>query len=594
MSAKIKKIVEKYDHDRTRLVDMLRDVQTSERMISDESIKILASELKLSQVDVRETATFYHFFSSKHTGEVTIYLNNSVTSELAGLKDVAATFEKEAGIKFGETTSDHKIGLRYTACMGMCDQEPAALINGTPFTKLTPDKAKKIIKGLRSQMSVSELVDELGTLGDGANGTKRVMSMVNSNIQKKGEVFFKEYVKGSALEKALSMTQENLIKEIKISNLLGRGGAGFPTGMKWQFALDAKGEQKYVICNADEGEPGTFKDRILLTEFPALLFEGMAIAGYAVGATKGMLYLRMEYTYLLEHLNKQLEDFRENKLLGKKICGKPFNFDIEVRLGAGAYVCGEETALIESLEGKRGEPRNKPPFPIQSGYMGRPTLVNNVETLCAAAQIVKFGGEWYKKLGTERTSGTKLLSVSGDVGKPGIYEVQWGLTVGEFLKMVDAKDPRAIVVGGPSGRIIKATETSRKFATEDLPTAGAMIVLNSQRDILGVVHNYMEFFTEESCGACLPCRGGNVLLTEVIEKIQKGLGSEADLKNLVEWSKLVKSASRCGLGQASSQPILTTLENFRGEYEKRIKKSDGLFAPFDLHAAEETYNQLFK
>lgn len=579
MTEKINAIIANYNHDKTRLVDMLRDIQISERMISDEAIAILSAKLKISQVDIRETATFYHFLSRQNTGEFTIYLNNGVSSELSGFAEVKEAFEHEVGCQFGHNSKANKVGLRLAACIGMCDQEPSALINGVPYVSLTPDKARKIIRTIRAKKNPHELN----------------MNTVLSNIRKRGEVLLSPYQRGKAIATALAMPSEKIINEIKTANLVGRGGAGFPTGMKWQFAAAEKNETKYLICNADEGEPGTFKDRVLLTEVPGLLFEGMVTAAYAIGATHGIIYLRMEYSYLVEKLNKELEGFRKDNLLGKKIAGSNFNFDIEIRLGAGAYVCGEETALIESLEGKRGEPRNKPPFPIQSGFLGKPTLVNNVETLCAAAKIVKNGGTWYKKLGTEKTSGTKLLSVSGDVESPGIYEIEWGLTIGDFLKMVGAKDPRAIVVGGPSGKIIAASDVNRKIATEDLPTAGAMVVINRDRDLISIVHNYMKFFTDESCGACLPCRGGNVLITDIIEKIRNGLGDRFDLEKLVSWSKIIKATSRCGLGQTSSQPILSTLDAFRDEYEKRVDmKTDGMIAPFDLKAASASYDKIFK
>ena len=578
MIENVKSILSKYGYERTRLIDMLRDIQISERMVSDDAISFLANELNISQVDVKGVLTFYHFFSSEHSGAFTVYLNNSITSEMMGMEEVVNAFEMEVGCRFNQTSKDQLIGLRYTSCIGMSDQEPAALINGVPFVNITPKKAEDIIKAIRANKNLDELL----------------MSEVQNNIQQKGDVFFQPHSLGEAMLKALSISPEDVIEEIKKSNLCGRGGGGFPTGLKWQLARRAQGEVKYVICNADEGEPGTFKDRVLLTESAAQLFEGMAIAAYAVGATKGILYLRMEYTYLLKHLTMQIEYFRENNLLGKKIGGQDFDFDIEVRLGAGSYVCGEETALIESLEGKRGEPRIKPPYPVQVGFLGRPSLINNVETLCAAAQIIKFGGAWYKQLGTEKSAGTKLLSVSGDVEAPGIYEIEWGQTIGEFLKMVGAKDAYAIVVGGPSGRIIPASDTFRVLASEDLPTAGAMVVLNSSRDLLGMVHNFMKFFTEESCGVCLPCRGGNLILTQMMEKIRSGMADKFDLEKIIFWSKIIKSTSRCGLGQTSPNPILSTIESFNEEYKKIVNmKTDGLIAPFNLKAAEDAYNQIF-
>lgn len=579
MSEKVKRIVQKYGYNLTRLIDILREIQSTERMISEEAISIVAKELKTSQIDVKGVATFYHFFTKEHAGIWTIYLNNSVTSEMMGLKEVAVAFELEVGCEFGQTSKDLLIGLRYTACIGMCDQEPAALINGIPFVNLTPEKARSIVKAIRADQNLSELK----------------FSDVQSNIKLKGDVFFKPYHQGEILLKALSMPQFDIINEVKESNLRGRGGAGFPTGVKWQLAQNAHGDTKYVICNADEGEPGTFKDRVLLTESAGPLFEAMAICAYAVGATKGILYLRMEYIYLLDHLNKQLNDLRENHLLGQNINGLKFDFDIEIRLGAGSYVCGEETALIESLEGKRGEPRIKPPYPLQVGFLGMPTLINNVETLIAAAEIIKGGSSWYKQFGSPQSQGTKLLSVSGDIQSPGIYEIQWGLTILEFQKMVGAKNARAIVVGGPSGTIIKASEGDRKIGSQDLPTAGAMVVIDSSRDLLSVVYNYMKFFTDESCGVCLPCRGGNSLLTDVIEKIIQGRGNKFDLQKILSWSKIIKTTSRCGLGQTSPHPILSTLESFFEDYESRVNMNpDDMIIPFDLGAAEESYNEIFK
>ncbi|MDA3821454.1 MAG: NADP oxidoreductase, partial [Bacteroidales bacterium] len=411
-------------------------------------------------------------------------------------------------------------------------------------------------------------------------------SMVKNNIQKKGEVLFADYEIGSALKKAVSMDAEAVIGEVKESNLRGRGGAGFPTGMKWGFCREAKGDKHYVVCNADEGEPGTFKDRVILTELPEMLFEGMAVGGYAVGAEEGILYLRAEYLYLQEYLEKVLEDLRSKGILGANAGGKSgFNFDIKIKMGAGAYVCGEESALIESAEGKRGEPRNRPPFPVQKGYMNQPTTVNNVETYCAATQVVLKGGSWYAGMGTVQSKGTKLLSVSGDCAKPGIYEIVWGMSVKEMLDMVGAKDTMAVVVGGPSGTIIGEAEFGRKICFDDLATGGSMIIIDETRDLLKIVHNFMDFFVEESCGWCVPCRAGNYLITDKLEKIMKGMGSETDLNELDEWCTIVKGLSRCGLGQTSPNPIQTTIKNFRPVYEALLQKGVDYVSEFDMDAA---------
>jgi len=423
-------------------------------------------------------------------------------------------------------------------------------------------------------------------LGDGANQSELIRSMVHNNIQRKGAVLFAPWVPGSALSKALTMTPEAVIDEIKKSNLLGRGGAGFPTGLKWEFCRKEKGTAHYVVCNADEGEPGTFKDRVILTELPRLLFEGMAVAGYAVGAELGLLYLRSEYAYLQPHLENVLEDLRRSGLLGEKAGGRAgFRFDIQVKLGAGAYICGEESALLESAEGKRGEPRDRPPFPVQYGYLGLPTTVNNVETLCTAARILVQGADWFRSLGTAKSAGTKLLSVSGDCERPGVYEVEFGLTVRQLLKDVGGEKAQAVQVGGYSGTCVPPSGFDRKLCFSDLPTGGSIIVIGPQRDLLEVIHNFMDFFVEESCGWCTPCRAGNVQLRAKLEKIQRGRGTGQDLKDIQDWGKIIKAASRCGLGQTSPNPLLTTIQNFPEIYQKKILKNVEFQSEFDLTAA---------
>jgi [NiFe] hydrogenase diaphorase moiety large subunit len=345
-----------------------------------------------------------------------------------------------------------------------------------------------------------------------------------------------------------------------------------------------------VVCNGDEGEPGTFKDRVIFTEMPQMLFEGMAVAGYAIGAEEGMLYLRAEYQYLLKYLQSVLDSMRKNKLLGKNIAGrKGFNFDIEIKLGAGAYICGEESALIESAEGKRGEPRNRPPFPAQHGYNGYPTTVNNVESLCAAARIIVKGGEWFAKMGTFQSHGTKVLSVSGDCAKPGIYEVEFGTTLQSLLNESGGSDAMAVQVGGPSGKCVGRRDFGNKISFEDLATGGSIIIIGPNRDLLEIVHNFMDFFVDESCGWCTPCRAGNVILKQRLEKIMSGKGTGADLVDLAEWCRIVKAMSRCGFGQTSPNPIATTIVNFRGVYEAKLRKGMDFVSEFDMDKAVQEY-----
>ncbi len=573
----------KHPKDPGALLDIIRDVQAAAGQVSEEAVGRIAAHLKLSEAEVRGAATFYHFFSLAPRGRSAVYLNDSITSRMAGRTAVAQAFEAEAGCRFGEVAADGTVGLFPTSCIGMNDQEPSAIVDGVVFTVLTPDKARAIVRGLRAGTPARDLV---ASFGDGANQSDLVRSMVVNNIRRRGPVLFGTHETGAALRKAAAGTPEAVIEEIKRSGLLGRGGAGFPTGLKWEFCRREKAAERYVVCNADEGEPGTFKDRVILTELPQLLFEGMALAGYAVGARLGILYLRSEYAYLRAHLEAALDGLRRDGLLGRGVAGaQGFDFDIVIKSGAGAYVCGEESALLESAEGKRGEPRDRPPFPVSVGYRGLPTTVNNVETLATAARIMAEGAAWFKALGTTPSAGTKLLSVSGDCARPGVYEVAYGLTIAELLEMCGGAGAQAVQVGGPSGTCVAPAAFGRKICFSDLATGGSVIVFGPQRDLFEVVGNFMDFFVEESCGWCVPCRAGNVLLKKKFEKIARGLGSAEDLREIEAWGKLIKATSRCGLGQTSPNPILTTLKSFPELYEARLRKGEGFVSDFDLAAA---------
>ena len=381
-----------------------------------------------------------------------------------------------------------------------------------------------------------------------------------------GAVIFSDYKRGDAIKKVIKMSREDVLFELKESKLKGRGGAGFPTSTKWMLTAASKSDEKFLVCNADEGEPGTFKDRVLLIEYPELVFDGMVVGGYTIGAHYGILYLRGEYEYLLKSLQVYLEEMRKDNLLGKNILGKEgFNFDISIFLGSGAYVCGEETALIESLEGHRGEPRNRPPYPISTGYLGKPTSVNNVETLCAVAHIVLKGGQWFGKVGTDKSSGSKLFSVSGDCEKPGVYELPWGTKVSELLELVGAKNTKAVQIGGASGVCIPKSQFTRTLAYEDVATGGSVMIFNESRNMLHVLKNFMEFFVDESCGQCTPCRIGNVKLLEGVEMIEKGTYTFAHINKLKELGRTMQVASKCGLGQSSPNPFISILENFNDE-----------------------------
>ncbi len=357
--------------------------------------------------------------------------------------------------------------------------------------------------------------------------------------------------------------------------------------MKWEFTRAASGSPKYVICNADEGEPGTFKDRVILTECPDLMFEGMTIAGYGIGSEHGVVYLRAEYTYLRRFLEDVLEERRRAGLLGRDVCGKKgFHFDIRIQMGAGSYVCGEETALISSCEGKRGDPKNRPPFPAQEGYLGKPSSVNNVETLCCVARILEKGGGWFCQIGTKMSPGTKLLSISGDCLSPGVYEFPFGVRLTEVLKIAGANEASAVQVGGAAGQMIGRRDFERTICFDDLSTGGSLMVFGPDRNVVEIARDFLSFFVHESCGYCTPCRVGNVLLKERLDRILDGRGEPADLDYLHSLSETIKTASRCGLGQTSPNPVLSTLTNFRDVYESLLKPREGAFKrSFDFRAA---------
>ncbi|MDQ1256352.1 MAG: [NiFe] hydrogenase diaphorase moiety large subunit [Candidatus Hydrogenedentes bacterium] len=565
----IDQIVEQYGKDRSRLMDITRAVQAKLGYLPEEAIGLIPKALGIHRVEVRDMASFYAFFSRKPQGKTVIRLCDAVVERMKGADEVGKAFEKALGISFGETTKDGAFTLEHTPCIGLSDQAPGALINGVPVTNLKPEDVPGIVKALQA----------------GQDPAKLPQAEVALDLRKAGEVIFAPMARGAAIREAVNKTPDEVIKEINVARLRGRGGAGFPTAMKWSFCRKSEGSSHYVVCNADEGEPGTFKDRVILTEQPDMLFEGMTVAGYAIGAEEGLLYIRGEYAYLVPTLEQLLAKRRSLGMLGKNVCGcEGFNFDIRIQMGAGAYICGEESALIESLEGKRGAPRDRPPFPVQKGYKDQPTSVNNVETLCCAARILEKGAQWFSAIGTKDSTGTKLLSVSGDCAAPGVYEVPYGITVDQLLSMVGAVDTQGVQMGGPSGQCLAPKDFGRSISFEDLPTGGSVIVFGASRDLLGCMRQFIEFFVDESCGWCAPCRVGSTLLLKTLDKVLAGNGAKQDIDDLKRIGETMKVMSRCGLGQTAANPVLTTLRNFSGLYEAKTKPVDYI-PSFDLAAA---------
>ena len=383
--------------------------------------------------------------------------------------------------------------------------------------------------------------------------------MENIGLNKVGLIFEKLDPK-EALSKAFGMTNDKIIQQVLDSGLKGRGGAGFPTGLKWKYTAAEKSPEKYIVCNADEGEPGTFKDREILDRVAYKVFGGMAVAGKVIGAKNGIVYLRGEYKFLLPKLMMELDTFH------KMIKEIGYDFNITFRLGSGAYICGEESALFESIQGDRGEPRNKPPYPTTSGVYYKPTSINNVETLVTVMMIIMHGAESYVQLGTKDSRGSKVFSISGDTPLPGIFELELGMTVQEFVNEFGDGDTKAVQVGGASGFCVPRKKfTTTIIGFEGVPTGGSMKLFNSSRSMYNVLHNYLDFFAEESCGQCTPCRVGCQQLLKGVEKVKKGEAKSTYLNELVKLADTMKVASKCGLGQSVGNAFRTIVENFKEE-----------------------------
>ncbi len=566
--------------DRSQTLDKLWSFQNANGYLSDEFVKNCASELGISQIELEGVISFYHFFHRQSPGEFTIYINNSIVSENNGYQRIRDAFERETGASVGSVDSSGKFGLYSTACIGLSDQEPSALINFHPFTNLTTLKVKRIISELKKGKPVEEICDT-------------VQEYIRFIPSADKCIFLRTYSLGKTVLKLQNLGQKAIIEEVKKSQLRGMGGAYFPTALKLEACRNEVATKKYVVCNADEGEPGTFKDRVLLHKYPGLLIEGMIAAGYAIGASEGVIYLRAEYKWLEKQLQDCLQDFVKRGFLGKNAAGiAGFDFEIRVQLGAGAYVCGEETALLNSMEGKRGEPRTKQFYPTQKGFNNLPTLVNNVETFCAVSRIIELGSSHVLSSGTDSSPGTKLISVSGDCHLPGIYEIEWGTTIADILEMCKADDAYYVQVSGPSGQCISQKEFQREISMDDLKCGGSFMIFNSQRDILKILRNFTNFFKHESCGVCTPCRAGNFIIERKLEKISNGLAYDSDYEDIKKWTAIMHATSRCGLGQAATSTLSMALDKFPDFFNKKVdREGEGLNKKFNMEKALEPYEK---
>ncbi len=508
----------------------------------------------------------------------------------SGEESVKSALEKE----LKKYALDEVVKIVETGCMGACNLGPLMVIypEGVFYQKLKPEDAKKIVEEhLLKGRVVSSLLYK-GPTGEIKPRVKeelafftRQVKIATRNLGVIDPFNIDEYISNDgyfALSKVLKMKPEDVIEEIKKSGLRGRGGAGFPTGLKWEFTRKSPESEKYVICNADEGDPGAFMDRSVLEGDPHSVLEGMLIAGYAIGASHGYIYVRAEYPLAIERLEHAISQAKEYGLLGENIMESGFSFDVELRIGAGAFVCGEETALMQSVEGQRGQPVQKPPYPAQKGVWGKPTLINNVETLANVPVIITKGADWFASIGTEKSKGTKVFALSGKINNAGLVEVPMGTTLREIIFDIGGGIPngkkfKAVQTGGPSGGCIPAEYLDTPVDYESLTKlgtimgSGGMVVMDEDTCMVDVARYFLRFSAEESCGKCTPCREGTKKMLEILDRIVSGRGKMEDLDKLEKLALTIKDTALCGLGQTAPNPVLSTLKYFRNEYEAHIK-----------------------
>jgi NADH-quinone oxidoreductase subunit F len=528
---------------RSGLLPALHAAQKIYGWLPQEAAAAVAKNLKVPLADVHGVIEFYSLFYNEPIGQRVIRVCTDPACALKNADGLLDHLCSNHGIEPGQTTPDLSLTIERSPCLGLCDQAPAALVDDHAETNISPDFHSYDL-GIPQSLVYGSIHELTGNCGDGT-----------TTLAKYGDY--------PAFKKALTMRPEEVVAEIKAAGLVGRGGAAFPTGVKWEGAARAEAIQKYVICNADESEPGTFKDRVLLLDDPHRIIEGMCIAAYATGAAKGYIYLRGEYPYIAPVLEDALKEARGAGYLGR-------DFDIEIRVGAGAYICGEETALFESIEGRRGFPRVKPPFPVTHGVFGRPTVINNVETLCNVPLIIRKGAVAYRQYGTDKSPGPKLFCVSGDILKPGVYEIPFGVTLRELLVMAggvaDRRKLQSVLFGGAAGAFATPDHLDVRLTFEDLRAAGlplgsgVVMVFDETRDMRDVLSRLGRFFAHESCGKCYPCQMGTQRQMEILNRIAKNEAFPGDFVRLQDVGWTMTDASLCGLGQTAASAVLSAMK----------------------------------
>ena len=546
------------------LLQYLQSQQLANGHVSSEDISMLAEKLPLSETEIHGVISFYSFLHCNENIKYNLLVSDNITDRMQGNAEILQSLKSELG------QLDY-VNLQTTSCIGMCDQGPALLCNGMTIARLDQEKLSGICELIKLKKTVQDWPARLFEIED--------------NIRKKGLLLSEAFLPGTSLQAFVDNGADNSLKEIEASGLLGRGGAGFQTASKWRLCQQTEAEQRYVICNADEGEPGTFKDRVLLNSYAEAMLEGMTLCAGITGASRGYIYLRGEYQFLKTKLQQKIDQYRERNLLGKNILDKPgFDFEIDIHMGAGAYICGEESALIDSLEGKHGIPRKRPPFPVTSGYRNQPTVVNNVETFIAAARIIANGADWFRQKGTAKSAGTKVISISGDCELPGIYEYPFGTSIRQILDDCKAADTQAVQIAGAAGHLVAKKDFDHNISFEDFSTGGSFMIFDHSRNLIEVIRNFTDFFRHESCGFCTPCRIGTSLQHDLVCKLYNGHATRYDLNELQTIGELMHSASHCGLGATASSAVIDLLEQFPQLVEQQLAHTD--YEPaFDLDAA---------
>jgi NADH-quinone oxidoreductase subunit F len=583
LSAKFEQLQSRYPVKRSALIPMLMYAQDEYGYITDDMVREIAGRLDLHAVQVEETLAFYSMLRRKPMGKHHVQVCTNIACMLRGGTELLAHAKKRLEIGNKETTPDGVFSLEEVECIGACTGAPAMQVNYDFYENVTIRNFDRMIEELDKGQRPTPSPVTAGALHERNKlETPLISKRWGTNDSAKIDVFLQNdgY---QALEKALKqMTPETIIDEVKKSSLRGRGGAGFPTGMKWSFVPKDSPKAKYVICNADESEPGTCKDRPLMEMDPHQLIEGIVIAGRAINAHHGFIYIRGEYRYVLDIVDAAIEEAYSRGYLGKNILGSGFDFDLLIHTGAGAYECGEESALMESLEGKRGNPRIKPPFPAVVGLYGCPTIINNVETLSAVPAIILEGGEAYANRGTPKNGGTRLLCVSGHVNKPGIYEIPLGMNMKKFIDEVaggirGGKKLKAVIPGGSSCPVFKADEIDLAMDYDTIAKAGSMlgsggmVVIDEHTCMVDMARRIMHFYAHESCGWCIPCREGTSWLKKMLDRFHAGYGRLEDIDMIGELSKNMLGRTFCPLGDAAAMPTISIVAKFRNEFEEHLQ-----------------------